>query len=106
MRFFRLALFALLAAVLATAAWAAFPTYVQTADTPGVAWVQTASDRASLVCKDESGAILGTYLECITGPGGDYCILRNASACPPFLPRSANGVTLLVLDGNGNPLNP
>lgn len=104
-RLARLALALLAVLAIAGASFAAFPDYSQVPDTPGIAWVSTGSDRAALVCKDASGATIGTYLECITpDAGGSYCILRNASACPAYLPRT--GVVLTVLDANGVPLNP
>lgn len=102
----RIALALLAVLAIAGAAYAAFPAYAPVADTPGIAWVSTGADRAALVCKDASGATIGTYLECITpDAGGAYCILRNASACPPYLPRTSGGAVLQILDGAGQPIN-
>lgn len=99
---FAIALVAILA--IAGVAYAAFPAYTQAPDTPGIAWVPTGPDRAALVCKDTGGATVGTYIECLTpDSGGNYCILRDASGCPPYLPRT--GAYLQMLDGNGSPLN-
>lgn len=105
-RLMRLILTLFCVLVIAGVAYAAFPAYVAAPDTPGIAWVSTGPDRAALVCKDASGATVGTYIECITpDSGGSYCILRNASACPPYLPMTSAGNALQILDGNGAPIN-